>query len=94
MEFSTNQGAENSFYEGFEEHEISLPHLYLKQVTDVSEFEYECRHHVCVGCMYAACVCVCMYLQNNLKNCTVLRSDHCTQIEEFGDRAEALLLSS
>jgi hypothetical protein len=62
MEFSTNQGAENSFYEGFEEHEISLPHLYLKQVTDVSEFEYECRHHLCVGaCMLLVCVYVCTY---------------------------------
>jgi hypothetical protein len=40
MEFSTNQGAENSFYKGFEEHENNLPHLYLKQVTDVSELEY------------------------------------------------------
>jgi hypothetical protein len=75
MEFSTNQGAENSFYEGFEEHENNSPHLYLKQVTDM-------------------CWCACMYLQNNLKNCTVIRSDHCTQREEFGDRAEGLLLLS
>jgi hypothetical protein len=60
--FSTNQGAENSFYEGFEEHENQLPHLYLKQVPDVSEFEYECQHHVCVGaCMLLVCVYVCIY---------------------------------
>lgn len=66
MEFSTNQGAENSFYEGFEERENNLPHLYLKQVTDVCW----------CACMLLVCVCVCMYLQNNLKNCTVIRSDH------------------
>jgi hypothetical protein len=60
MEFSTNQGAENSFYEGFEEHENNLPHLNLKQVTDVSEFEYECQHHVCVGAL--CCLCMCMYV--------------------------------
>lgn len=32
---------------------------------------------MCVGVhVCCLCVCVCMYLQNNLKNCTVIRSDH------------------
>lgn len=74
MEFSTNQGAENSFYEGFEERENNLPHLYLKQVTDVCW----------CACMLLVCVCVCMYLQNNLKNFTVIRSDHCIQRRIWG----------
>jgi hypothetical protein len=51
MEFSTNQGAENSFYEGFEEHENNSPHLYLKQVTDMCW----------CACMLLVCVYVCIY---------------------------------